>query len=47
MNENDKFWKRSSWTRNSIMSITAEALLGLPYAICFAYEDAKKKNNIK
>jgi hypothetical protein len=37
------FWKRSSWTRDSIMSITAEAVLGLPYAIWFADEDAKKE----
>lgn len=37
------FWKRRNWTRDSILSITAEALLGLPYAILFADDDAKKE----
>lgn len=37
------FWKRSTWTRDSILSCTAEALLGLPYAIWFGDEDAKKE----
>ena len=36
-------WKRRNWTRDSILSITAEAFLGLPYAIWFAEEDAKKE----
>jgi hypothetical protein len=37
------FWKRRAWTRDSIISITAEVVLGLPYAIWFAAEDAKKE----
>jgi len=37
------FWKRITWTRDSILSCTAEALLGFPYYIWFGDEDAKKE----
>lgn len=38
-----QFWKRRCWTRDSVASITAEMLLGFPYALWFAKEDAKKE----